>query len=467
MTFDPNNPATYPMWQQAQQAQLNQFSQAGMPIPGYANPGQVNPVPQMPVGFPAPSNVLPVIHPIDEAALRNEYARHKADQSNWGGDKPQFLSFPGPMGQKRWDNTVPVGFESSVIVWLCPPYAVGVNLFHAIRTHFWKSFSKPQGSSIACPGQGCLICQSREGALRQPDEAAKQRVKDVTRVRTRFLYNVIMLDNPAAHYDPTGTMRPFILQAGSNLHSAIGDILENKGAMALVDPNRGRPLRIKKKKTGPLEQNVEYSISDFDPTPLPSHFYPVLSHLWVLTDLDKAPTQQDMMAAVSDMGLMVAPNMPMPMPSPAYPNPYPTVAPNYPYPQAPVQTPVQAPMGYTAAPNPLVPPPVQSTTAQGQYSPQPSRTAQPITPQPIFGFPANAPSIPNPSNPMVSPIRQPVMQAQGRPDGRDRCFGKFDPTSNMCADCPPDLKPQCLVAKGQPVSGMDQTVEQLQKKLQG
>jgi hypothetical protein len=512
--YDPNNPNGWPQQPgqpmqgqpQQYQPQYPGYPQPGMPVPGYA---------QMPTGVPAysPQQVsattipLPQTHAVDETALKDAYQQHRQDIASWGGDKPQFLNFPGPQGQKRWDSSVPVNFESTVTIWLCPPWIAGSNIFHPTRSHFWKSYTKPQGQGCACSGTGCLICKAREAAMNQPDDALKQRAKDSARVRTRFLYNVIVLDNLAAHYDQNGMMKPFILAAGANLHAAIGDIIEARGAMRIVDPIQGRPLRLKKKKTGPMEQNVEYSLVDLEPVPLPAQFYPALANLWTLTDLDREPTQADLVAAINEMGLPMpgmAPGgqmaMPhgggMPQPNPAYESPYQPPMQQFGQPpmqqfgqppmqqfgQPPMQQFGQPPMqqfgqpprqGYAGPPN-MAPPPVQSTTAQSSYSPHPSQSnagvAQTSQAPQMTAQVSPLGNVPPPPDVTRPPARQPMAQATGRPDGRDRCFGKYDPNSNLCNDCPPDMKPQCVVSSNQAISvpqQSSQTLDQLQSQLQG
>jgi hypothetical protein len=446
----PNYPTGQPAYSQYPGQPPQQYQQPGMPVPGYA-PTQPSMHPNVPPSAP----VMPPIHVADEALVQSAYNQHKNDMVRGGG--PQFLNFPGPQGQKRWDSTVHAGYECTVNVFLAPPWAEGVNIFAPSRSHFWKSQNKPQGQSIACPGSDvCLICRARETAISGSDEMVKQRAKDVGRVSSRFLYNVFALDNWQGHYDPTGAMRPFILQAGSMLHSAIGDIIEARGgAMAIVHPVYGRPLRLKKKKTGPRELDVEYSLVDLDPRPLPPEFFPALNNLWVLTDMSKTPTQADMANAVAEMGLPQPTGGPLtavrPMVQP-YINPYaqatmPQAAPNYP----------PAPQQYAANP-----PAVQSTGTPTHYAPQPSQP-MPGLGQPVPSYPTGT-NLPPPPNLAAPPM---VAQAQGRADGRDRCFGKFTPTSNFCGECPPDLKPNCIVQSGQQAAKAPLTIEELQAQLQG
>lgn len=467
---DPNNPNPYVPagtgYPAPQGATGYPQAQPGMPVPGYVPQPQAQPpaMPQQPVApQPATPMPMPAVNPVDESMLQDAYTQHKAATTSGGS---QFLSFPGPQGQKRWDGTVPVGYESTVVVHIANPWAPGANIFHPTRSHFWKSQTKPQGQSIGCPGpETCLICKAKEAAMMQADEMLRQRAKDAGRVRTRFMYNVFALESPQTHYDVQGVMRPFILQAGMVLHAAIGDIIEARGAMRIVDPQHGRPLRLKKKKTGPRELDVEYSLVDLDPAPLPPDFFPAMQNLWNLSDMDKLPEHASMMTAVLDMGLpipgsapTVAPTGPMTPPMPAYANPHAQpVQPAY-VPPTPIQT---------EPPANLAPPPVQSTPTGNQYSPQPSQPTVPVAP-PV------APQVVAPGVPTPPPVRQPVVQqAQGRADGRDKCFGKFDGTSNFCKECPPDLQPQCMAQSAPTVEqpkvpqAGQQTVEQLQSQLQG
>lgn len=489
MVYDPKNPQYgQPVYPQSGYPQ----PQPGVPYPGYTHdPAQAVPVSGYPGG--APSNnagvTLPTVHPIDESLIKQSYTQHKEVMQTWGGPKPNFLAFLGPHGQKRWDQSVHVNYECAITVYLAPPWGPGKNIFCQNKSHFWKSMQKPQGTSITCGNESCLVCKAREAALNSHDDALKQRAL-MASVRTRFLYNCFVLDNLKGHYDPAGVLRPFILQAGSKLHAAIGDMLEARGgALHIVDPTMGRPLRLKKRKTGPLEQNVEYTLVDLNQMPLPTEFYPGLENLWNLEDMEKAPTQEEMIVAVNEMGLPM-PGMEqigspggqfssgMRQPQPAYPNPYgqpPKGAPGYP---GSVQGgPVQAPMQEWAAqrgpeqPAPVFasPPAVHSTGAQSQYRPQPGQ-AQTQGGQSVPGAPAAYPQPQGAYPPPPTGFTQPpnVGQVQGqRADGRDRCFGKHDPSSNMCVECPPDLKPTCIAQSGSAAGKQGETVEQLQARLYG
>ena len=95
-----------------------------------------------------------------------------------------------------------------------------------MKSHFWKSYTHPQGRGLGCPGPDkCLICQGREVAMASPDPQVAERAKNFAKVRTQHLYNVALLENPNGHFGEDGVMKPIILGAGAFLHKAIGDII--------------------------------------------------------------------------------------------------------------------------------------------------------------------------------------------------------------------------------------------------
>ena len=368
------------------------------PPPGYPQQGypQQGP-PQVPRAAPPPPSQIPAYHMPDESVVQAAYAqaRQEAQRFGSGGGGPQYLKFPGPQGQTRWDGSVPVGYESVVEVYILPPWAPGKNIFMPVKSHFYKSQASPQGTSIGCPGrETCLVCQSKDYAMGLPDPWIQEQAKNFGRVRKQFLYNVVILNNPNGHYDPQiGQMRPFLLGAGVVLHNAIGDLIEGRGgAMNIVDPMRGRPVRLKRRKTGPNMKDVEYSALDSDSKALPKEFWPVLQTLWDLDAMQRTPDYQAMMKAVTEMGLSL-PGGPASMsqqgynpavPAAPYPSPFrapqaPTFMPPsadytqhmvYPnQPPAPVMAPPMAPL-----------PPVQSQPAQAGAYPFPQLGQVPAPP---------------------------------------------------------------------------------------
>jgi hypothetical protein len=145
------------------------------------------------------------------------------------------------------------------------------------------------------------------------------------------------------------------------------------------------------------------------------------------------------------------------------------------YQQPPMQQWTQQQMAQMAGQD-MNPPAVHSTAVQTPYSPQPSQ-GSPGVGQPgqvaAAGVPgAGAGQLPPPPNLTQPPGGQQAQGAQpaGRPDGRDRCYGRHDPASNLCLTCPGDLKPGCMSVSAAATGGAAQqglTIEQLQAKLQG
>lgn len=457
----PGYPAPPAQPQQPQPQPQAQPQQPGYPAPP-VQPGYSAQQPPTQPGYPAqqpPAMGLPTIHTPDEAYTAAEYERIRAEAARWGtgGGGLPFLKFPGPQGQLKWDASVPINYESRLMVYICPPWAPGRTIFKQVKSHFWKSAANPQGTSIGCPGpERCLICQAKDAAMAHPDPSVVERAKQFGRVRKQYLYNVINLEDLNGHYDQeSGTWRPYILGAGAKLHGAIGDLVQERGgAMAIVDPQRGRPVRLKRRKTGHQQMDVEYGAVDLDPSPLPQQFYPILHNLHDLDRQERTPTHEDMVKAVTEMGLPLPAQHPgqfQPAPPPAYPSPYgqppaqvgaqqaPTFMPPPADPmefppgssgvdpayqgmagqpqqsQAPMMPPPMAtPQSVPPPPPAMSPPPVQSQPGvQGApYSPQPGQQVPPpppVSPPPSQGVQGAPGGQPMPPPPAVTP---PPAQAQ-------------------------------------------------------
>lgn len=491
-------PNPYPT-QQPQPAQPQQGWGGAVPPAPAPVPGQG--------GFPSasqpPGGQLPQYHLPDDQAVLQAYQQHREAVANFGsgdGSGPQYVKFLDPQGGTNWSIAQP-GWESSLYVYFLPPWGPGKNIFRTVKSHFWKSYANPRGTSIGCPGpETCLICQAREAAASSMDPAVQKRAKDFGRTRTQHLYNVVILDNPNGHFGKDGLMKPFILGAGMNLHKAIGDIIEDKhGAINVVDPMRGRPIRLKKTKTGPAMMDVAYAAIAQDPAPLPPQFYPALQNVWDLDKQDRMPQHEDMVKAVQEMGLPLPLGMNQPAggyqqaPAPANPNPYQGAVGG---PQAPVYMPPpadpyefppqdaysqpapQPPVQQSWAPPSMATPPPVSSTPQGAPQAPPAAPAIPTQsppwgspPQAVSGGPQGqippAPAVTQP-NLSAQPVRQPIQaQAQGRPP----CFGKHNAQDRMCQGCPDALKNECVAQMGQQQAPAQepqaQDLAQLQAQLTG
>lgn len=346
----------------------------------------------------------------DEQAMLQSYQQARMDLNSGSGYK--FVKFLGPNGEDKWSG-VPINYTAIIRAMLLPPWAQGKHIFAISKSHFWKSATKPQGGSIACPGsQTCKICQAKVQALDSGNAVLQKKAKDFGRVRTQYFYQVALLDNIQAHIE--NNMAPYILGAGANLHSDIGNLIEDK-SISIFDPQNGRPLRLKKTKTGNGIMDVEYKVTDEDPSPLPQVLWALLNNLIDLEKVNKMPTDQEMMEAVQDMGLVLSPyggpnpyEMQVPpttgfnqgwVPPVNQYNPMSNIPPMMP-PQQPVNPAMpnmvqpmqpQQPMG----PPSLTPPPVTSNSSGQGYTAQPSQQQQQTPQQPNHGF-----------------IRQPIQNTQ-------------------------------------------------------
>jgi len=504
----PTGPAPYPAMAPSYPPTIPSGYPGGASFPApVAPPGYPG---GAPLGSPAPNFTapggVPAFHMPDEEMVRASFREYQEEAERSGGSRAQYVKFPGPGGQPKWGNDVPVGYEVALQVYLLPAWASGKNIHRKVRSHFYKSHQHPRGSSLNCPGpESCLICKARDLGINSADMMMQTRAKDYGRVRTQFLYNVVILDNPHGHIDRSGVMRPFILGAGATLHGAIQNYIAERGLINIVHPLSGRPLRIKRRKTGSNEMDVEYSVVDMNPQPLPQYFYPALSALWDLDGEDKVATVEQQVRALQEIGLpipaeavggsMGMPAVGAPMP-PVGPNPYaspyqqnfaPQIG-NWPlpgsspgpapagsgfYPQQPVPPPGNFAQGFSGMqPPPPPPPPLPSQGFSGMPPPPPPpplspsmmgappmmpmpppvqstplMSGNPYVPQP---GPGGFPGIPPPPSPMSNvgvqvggAIPYPVPAGMVLPGGRERCFGKCSAQDRYCQECIPDIREQC------------------------
>lgn len=506
----PTNPNVPVQPQPGQQMVQQPVPQQPVQQPGYPVPPAPAPQPVQPGQAPHPSTfvqpgamvpaqpqpqpgVMPQYHIPDDAAVLAAYQQHRQEAATWGtgGDRIPFVKWPGPQGQTKWDKTVPIGFEASIYAYILPPWAQGKNIFRMVKSHFWKSYNFPNGTSIGCPGSAhCLICQAKEAALKQPDLNLQKRAKDFGRVRTQYLYNVVLLENPNGHFGQDGVMRPFVLGAGAFLHKAIGDIVEDKkGALNVVDPMRGRPIRMKRSKNGPQDMDIQYAAIAQDPASMPSQFYPCLQNIWDLDKLDKQPNMDDMVKAVQDMGLPLPPGMPavqpqvpaqgfapptqgfQPAPPPAQPNPYPAPQmqvgapqnPTYmPPPDDPFEFPPKDPVVQTTQMYPAQAP------AQVPTQPMPAPVPPPVQTQQPWVQPAPAQQPTQVGPPAQMPVPPPVTSQPGQQPVAQQPVYTPQPTQAVPAPPPPGAvapqqppaAPQGQIPPAPPVTAPPQVVQQ-------
>lgn len=393
-------------------------TQGVQPSPQYPNQGYTQPqypaqpqypqTPQGPQGQPypqQPQGQMPQYYMPDASATLALYQQHR-EQMNNSGSLYDFVKFRGPNGEDKWSTAnIPIGYKAVVRFYLLPPWESGKHLFTISRRHFWKSVSKPGGTGIVCPGDGCLVCLARDAALSGNDPIAQQKAKNFGSVRSTYSYQGACLDDYNAHM-ATGQFRPLVLQAGSTLHAGIGDLIEDRG-IGLFDPYQGRPIRLKKKKTGPNAMNIEYSCSDEDPMPLPLEFWPLLENLINLEELSKNPTEEEMQKAVLDMGLSVGNSMSAQVPQQYnippqqmdYQQPLPPMVPQQNMPNLVQPNPNYQPQ-VNQNPPVINPPPVSSGQQSNNYVPQPAQgptqqpqqQSAPITKTPVSNNQAMTPA---------------------------------------------------------------------------
>lgn len=414
----------YPPQQPGYPAQMVQQPGYPMAQPIYGAPGgAVQPPAPAPGGFYIP----------EEAAILEDYRQAREKLGSFG-PKAVFVKWLGPQGQTKWRD-VNVGYASTIPVYILPapqpqPGQPPTGFFLEVPTHFWKSAAHPQGKQIGCPGDGCLICAAREAGLGHPDPQVQKRAKEFGRTRTQYFYQVVMLQYPQAHMMEDGKMRPHILAATRSLHAAIGEVVQARGIAKIIDPTNGRPVMLRKTKTGKQDRDVEYHAIDGEPMPLPSVFYPVLQNLWNLREFLMIPSQQDMMMAVQEMAL--------PMPGQQF----------NPAPQAPWPNPHQAPQQFTGF-QPMQQP-LSFQGGQGGYPnqtpgylPQPQGQLQYLPPGDPYQFPPpeeggyGAPQglMPQPPPPMTPMPAQQFQYAQ--PQAQPQVMGPPPVTSSPVGSAPP------------------------------
>lgn len=353
-----------------------------------------------PGGYPMQQPVGAPMFAINEQATREGFEQAERDLKSKGGTFAQFLRFPGPTGEVKWGQDVRVGFESRLLVRICPPWNEKGLVWVKSMTHFYKSAQNPRGANIVCTGPDCKVCAAAHSAMADPQ--LEKKAQEWGRVRTQYLYNVINLSQRALHVYQDGIYRPLIFTMGAQLHGDMKRLVDARGGMAsIADVQQGRPLWFSKKKTGMEQMNVEYGLIDAEPQPLDQSFYPILQNLWNLDEQVKAPSEEDVVKAITEMGLPVpgsggsfgqVPASYNPQPNPPYPNPYPGQAPGMaPAPQGYQQP---QPQGYPAAPQgqpqqqPPQPPQGQpQQPPQGQPQPSQGQPQWGPTPPPVPGFP--------------------------------------------------------------------------------
>lgn len=393
----------------------------------------------------------PVLHPINDQAALEEYARVKEDLRS--GGMAGFLNVPGPNGETNWDHVRP-GQEGSVLVHICGPWAAGKDYKVMQTSHFYKSAAHPQGASVS-HGENCRFC----AALNAAPKDQQERLKPWKRVKTRYLYNVCWLENLAAHHQ-NGQPQALIMAASKTLHTHLGNLFGEAGGVSqVVDYQIGRPVRIIKRKTGPQSFDIEWAaVPSFQQQPLPQEFWPVAANLVDLEKFVKESTDAEIDAALAELGVAPIPVAQSYHPGAQPPQPNPYEVQNFtaqqPIQQQPPQNfmvPNQMPMQQMATmapPSMPAPPPVTSSaTGPSQYQPQPSQqqvAASPVQPQQAQ---VQQVAVQDPDTPRA--LTYPLAPDVRLPQDRQRCFGSFSGADMWCQQCPEWLKSQCLTLSGQ------------------
>jgi len=434
MTYQPSQyPLAYPQQGMPQgyppqgvQNPYGQMPPQGMPTYGQPQYGQQQQMPPPPLPQPptvgAPQQAIGFDEQAALAALQESEAR-AATRGGSGGPLSNYVKVLGPRGQIKWGPDVPVGFTGEVLVWLCGPYAPGMQLpWVETCTHFVKTMSRPKGVVIPCSDDDkCLFCQSRELALSSHDPRQNQAAQMWGRKRRQYLYNAINLSDARANWYKDNQMRPCVLGASSLLQKALATIMNTRGIKAVVDYANGHPIKLLKKKTGPEDINVEWSAIDLNAQPLDQYFWAATYQLWDLAKENDPTPPDQILRVVQELGMPVPPGAAQfqvpagyqPTAQPPYASPYPSQPPQYP-PQA-----AAGAMGSYLPPGPPMAPPM--TQAPPQYQQAPAYTP-PVgslpPPPPVHSAPAAMagqmlPPPPPPTAPGGSQMAPPPMGQSG------------------------------------------------------
>lgn len=286
---------------QMQQPPQMQFPQGFQPTQA---PGQTQmpPPPAPGAGFYIPTEQA-IRSAYDAAAamkLRNQQAR------SGQFSKMKFFKILGPNGQD-W-KTAFVGFIGGKAIYLMPSWKDGALNFVERITHFWKSKTNPQGTSINGTGSDSLIAKAHHLAFEQGNKSAWCRPAKKF-VYQGFPYECDPQTNTITGIDPSqcmhedGSLRPLLAEFGADTHTAIQEIVNTRKFVATFHPDYGRPILIKKRKTGNNAIDVEYTAVDLDQQPLADAFRPGLGYLYALDEMFKPATEEEQVKAIMDAGL--------------------------------------------------------------------------------------------------------------------------------------------------------------------
>jgi hypothetical protein len=275
--------------------------------PAYPQPPQQYPQQQAPA--PTTGWYMPTAATVEAGYARAKEVAAEAAKARSGGaaGDMKFVKMPGPQGQTKWDQSVPIGYQSQIKIYLGPAWAPGVNYFVEGVTHFWKSQQHPSGTSIGCGGRECLVDESRLSLFKSGNENDAKRARSTMPPRKHFYYQGFLIEyGPQGHMSQTSpVMRPYVLDASGELHTKIQLIMQSRGFDKVIDRDGGRPLILVKRKTGPELQNVDWDCLDDNPMPLPHEYRG--AQLWDLSKLAAGSTPQEQVSALQEVGLPLPP----------------------------------------------------------------------------------------------------------------------------------------------------------------
>lgn len=430
------NPHSFPPPPYANQQP--QQTQQYAPPPGF-QPSQA-PAPSA-MQTPQPPNNNGFFIPNQEV-IQNSYARAQeikqkiATAMSGAGNftKLRFMEILGPNGQK-WKTAYP-GFTGCKAMYIMPSWKEGAMNYVERVKHFWRSQNTPQGGFVNGAGDDSLITKAYRLALDKGVKSPWCRPQKVY-VYQGFPYEYNLMNgevtiDPSQCIHEDGQLKPLLLEASSTVHTAIQDIAQARQFVQMFHPDFGRPILIKKVKTGPDPMNVDYSVLDLNQQPLDQVYRPGLAHLYSLDELFKPGTVEEQIKAIVDAGL------PMPPEAGGFQGqaqtgyaPPTLAAPQQQYQQQPPQM-YQQPASYQQQPMPPQQNPYQQPQFQPQYQqqapqgyqqpqqqnwpppPQPGMAPQQFVPKPLPPLPQGAAG--SAGTPMIPQNAMPQQyQPQGKP----------------------------------------------------
>lgn len=277
-------PYGYPPQAPQQPFQAAYGAPAGYPAaPGFGPP----PMPPM-AAPPPPSYAAPTIYIPDQAAMNEALARAKAALDNaaknrgrGGAPRPGDFKFPAPGGGFKWGAHT-IGKELSIYIRILPAGAQGQPFFVDRGKHFFPQAENPSKyHSGWCQGSSCPVCAEIQKMLGSVNADVQAKAKRA-RAKDAHLFQVVAWsDEPMVqaeiqrlHIGEDGRFRPLLWEFPAEVYKQTIEILGARGAYAVLDLERGTPLKVTKKKTGTEDKDVEYRVIDMTTMagPLPSFY---------------------------------------------------------------------------------------------------------------------------------------------------------------------------------------------------